>query len=613
MKRTKMVRISWIVGVLFLASLCIGLNANAEAETKAISGSRFEFDGKTDYPISESNPVDSDDRYGSLTLSADIVSESIDQNGIQKIVVKNNQLQFYYNNTDLYAGAGENEWHLTNDKCSVVDGKKIGNSIGKGLLLLQTSKDRINWTNVYVETNAFSNKPVRTGLLYEATDIQLMNGCYYRLIVAHELSIKEGTSGWWIFKSDKYDYKRIADVYEIYAQDETAEVQEFDPEHVYYIGEMVHSAEYDSYKGKKEITKSDPHYGWELGRFFLSGYTSLTRDSAGKEVILKNVGDRVTLWFKLNQDINKLNGSNSMKINTDDDWYDGYFQTERTKGGKGVLIIQHTNYKNEKGKPVIYTNYLESNVTVGADTKIQVFEEGDYDIALDYEIIKDKKTYHYRISASFLVRNGNCMIYPLDCVTGGELVNGSLTTNGFTLDYAKSRYLNCTIKKEILADNGLALKEDTRFNKVVKDGDVFTEEGIYTITIRNNYTGVEPTEKKIYVGSNPVLKAYIARGCRNTIEEITEFINLGAVINDDGSILFPAFTNPPEPTIPPSSNYPHSGENTQEPRSSETVTRKKANWIIPVIVVLVSIIIVISLVILLNKKKKVNMKGTEEK
>ena len=39
----------------------------------------------------------------------------------------------------------------------------------------------------------------------------------------------------------------------------------------------------------------------------MSGYTDEVKGSDGNMVFLKNVGDKVTLWFRLNQDINKLN------------------------------------------------------------------------------------------------------------------------------------------------------------------------------------------------------------------------------------------------------------------------------------------------------------------
>ena len=61
---------------------------------------------------------------------------------------------------------------------------------------------------------------------------------------------------------------------------------------------------------------------------------------------------------------------------------------------------------------MLHKNYLES-VKVKADTGVELCEEGDYEVALDYEIDVDngiqfwkQGTYDYRIYFKFSVRNG---------------------------------------------------------------------------------------------------------------------------------------------------------------------------------------------------------------
>ena len=202
-------------------------------------------------------------------------------------------------------------------------------------------------------------------------------------------------------------------------------------------------------------------------------------------------------------------------------------------------------------EPQVYTNFLEANATVGADTIVQLFEEGDYEIALDYEIENDNKVIlgnsifpeysHYRIFFCFSIRNGNCMSYPFDVSTGAELSNKSITADGFYLDLANSRYLKINITREILKDGMDGLTEDVRFNHPAKDGDQYTEEGVYTIRTSNIYTKQE-TEKKIYVGKNNILKAYMTTGL--SISEIEEKINQGTTIDKDGNIVEPEFPFP---------------------------------------------------------------------
>ncbi len=58
-------------------------------------------------------------------------------------------------------------------------------------------------------------------------------------------------------------------------------------------------------------------------------------------------------------------------------------------------------------------------------------------------------------------------------------------------------------------------------------------EGIYTITVTNEYTG-QFTVKKIYVGTNNVLSAHMITGL--SIPEINNLVEQGATIADDGTI-----------------------------------------------------------------------------
>lgn len=316
---------------------------------------------------------------------------------------------------------------------------------------------------------------------------------------------------------------------------------------------------YDSDSKKaKEINKNDPHWGWNLGGFYIGGFERSIAEEGKDPIFLKNVGDTVTLWFSLEQDIDCLNGDKKLSIAEDKDGWDVQLRVAQQNFGRGMLIIRSTDYEN-KTKTTLYTNFLEAK-QVGANTQVDIFEEGDYEIVLDYEIDKAEieifgwkpihSYYDYRMTFRFSVRNGNCMVFPFDVKTRTELTNASFTENGFKLDLAKSRYLDIDIKKENINGSGTALVEDTRFNRPAKDGNQYIDEGIYTITASNRYTG-QKTTKVIYVGTNDVLKAHVVTGL--PITEILVQIEEGATINKDGTITIPvkAVIEEPEPTATP--------------------------------------------------------------
>ena len=470
--------------------------------------------------------------------------------------------------------------------------------------------------------DTFNKIPNRTDSIYETKDVQLINGCYYRVIVAYELRIRTEDSNFLFINTDKFDYKKCAEVYEFYAYTDNGEADVVDPSNGYRLGNKVRVEKHDGYFGEKEIKKGDLHYGdkgaWDLGKFFVSGHTDEVIEANGNVVFLKNVGDKVTLWFNLEQNINALDGNENLSITPDENGYDQYFGTASMDFGRGALIIRKTDHNNVTEDPTIYTNYLEANTTVGADTIVRLCEEGDYEVALDYEVTSDElidKTGHYRIFFRFSVRNSNCMVFPRDLATGGELTNSAMTEAGFWLDYANSHYLKVNVKREVLTDSADGLVEDTRFNRSAKDGAEFTDEGIYTITVKNAYNG-ESTEKRIYVGTNNVLRAYM-NNPNLTIAEINNLVANGATISEDGTIQLVSNTQTQpetEATIAPTTTPTISKEDINTPSENEP----SAGFPIPVAIGVIVVCIIVGINLFKKKPKKEsiveknNEGGTEE-
>ena len=378
----------------------------------------------------------------------------------------------------------------------------------------------------------------------------------------------------------------------------------------YYLGQLVNAGKDTGFSETNEINEDDVHWGWQLGTFHVSGYTRVMNTSGNAPVFLKNVGDTVSLWFNLKENLDCLNGDDTLSVCADPNGYDKYFGIPETNFGRGALIIRHTDYQNKTQEPIIYTDYLSANATQGVDIKVQLFEEGDYEVALNYEI-KDAafdmfgaemfpSYYNYRISFKFSVRNGNCMVFPFDVSTGAELTNTAITENGFRLDLAKSRYLDINIKKEILNEGAEGLIEDTRFNRPAKDGECFTDEGIYTITVKNRYTDQE-TIKRIYVGTNNILKAHAVTGL--SVSEINNLVKNGATIDDNGKILnadISFFTNESSTTVFEETEQEDSNGNIAD--NTTDLKTKVELPIVPLALSLVGVMILVGVVFGLKKK-----------
>ena len=186
------------------------------------------------------------------------------------------------------------------------------------------------------------------------------------------------------------------------------------------------------------------------------------------------------------------------------------------------------------------------------------------------------------------------MVYPFDLATGSEIANSSMTENGFYLDLAKSRYLKVNLKREVLKDSTDGLVEDTRFNGPAEDGAEYTTEGIYTITVRNEYTNVA-TEKKIYVGTNSILKAHVTTGL--SIPEINNLVAEGATISNDGLITLassaPNTSSPTEDSI-----IPETQESSERDNSADNAPNNSA-----IIYIIIGVVIIVAVCLIVFRKK----------
>lgn len=533
---------------------------NNDGDSEAVPGMVYQFGEKGNYNLS-----DADNSYstnsgtesdGQFIITGNISSVS-ERNGIPEYAVNGGTLTFSYKYDDDLLKASEDEDHLVDDNAKKVNGTALNSEIKKGVLIVQTSKDGEIWFNVPGATfsNIFKDNPDGLKDFYTTTDVQMVNGCYYRILIAYKTAVRTQKAQKFPPKIEKHEYKKYVEAYSFYAYDETViDITVPESKNRRNLGSKVRTKS-EGYQGAAAMDNDDPHFGWEIGQFFVGGFTDYEDDTEGNPIFLKNNGDKLSLWFELQQDINKCYGNSSIKVIADTQGSDAHFEVpggvnETTDFGRGALIVRKTNPDGTKGTPQIYTNYLEASASTDAVTKVDLLEEGDYEVALDYAVKFDKthilgksilpETAKYKIFFEFSVRNGNSMIFLFDTDNGSELSSGSFTENGFRIDYANSQYLRVNVKREVLKDGFDGLTEDTRFNSVATDGDVFTDEGVYTITVTNrDLENVDPTVKRVYVGTDNILKAYMVNNM--SISEIKEMLALGATITDEGIII------PPEP------------------------------------------------------------------
>lgn len=108
-------------------------------------------------------------------------------NGFSSYEVSSGLVTFSYFPNGTVIGASDTDWHLIEDSASEVNGEKIDQKIRNGVVILQTSIDGTNWITELVKGNIAGSETDYSENFYETAEIQLVNGCYYRVIVAYEV------------------------------------------------------------------------------------------------------------------------------------------------------------------------------------------------------------------------------------------------------------------------------------------------------------------------------------------------------------------------------------------------------------------------------------------
>ena len=626
-RKFKRIFVTAIAFILLISCMLGSTVAYASNTSLLVSSNVYDLDKDSHYVIGEASPSGSA-AIGTLSINGDVRTSS-EVNSFPAYEISNGNASFTYKISSGVFNRAEEEWHIVDDKTKKVNGLTLDEDILSGALILQTSLDGVTWTEDILMTDIFGDEADTDGF-YTTKDVQLQNGCYYRVIVAYKMERRLEDSKILFVTTKNYEYKQVAEVYEFYAFCETDETSP-DATPMKKLGSKINTGKDNGYSGNEPIDKDDPHYGWDIGYFYVNGYTRETATADQTPVFLKNVGDKVTLWFHLSEDITKLRGNEFLTISEDTNGYDRDFEIEQSNFEHGTLIIQYTNSPGETQEPIVYTDYLAANARTGANTKVQLFEEGDYVVSLDYEIKSMGGAFNqfasytnYKMMFKFSIRNGNCMVYPFDSLTGAELADNAITENGFKLDMAKSKYLTIDVQRSVLVvgTDGY-LTEDVRFNRPAKDGETYTSEGIYTFKVTNLYTG-ETTTKTIYVGSNSYLRALSATGM--SIAELNAEIEKGAIVHEDGAVeviapIEPETANPPAETdseSTPTITEEHTDDvlaNTEEPTvdiSTAVDEQPQELNVVPFVIGAIVIVLIASVFVANKRKKAYRAKISEE-
>ncbi len=359
------------MGIMLFTSVSTSFPVCAESSQRKteINGTYYEFNDKNSkYEItSKTQSVSKDNKehnsLGTISING-TVTNTFEKNGftayeIEELPEEEQEskapftIKFSYD--DTLKNAGKNKWHLYEDKKKEVNSIALDDSIGYGAIILQTSCNGKMWVTNYTKTNITSDVSLGKSCI---NDLQLTNGCYYRIIVAYETQIKVDPNNIQFLNIDTplgipdYEYLKCADVYEFYAGYKIADSKDIDNKNYKEIGKTKAVKVDNGFSEEVNMDSDDPHLGWDIGKFVVDGWTS-TRKKNNVITFLKNNDDRVALWFKMHEgitDINKLNNNEHLSINNDTNGYDTAMNIPVQNFGHGTLIISLSSHSNKATK-----------------------------------------------------------------------------------------------------------------------------------------------------------------------------------------------------------------------------------------------------------------------
>ncbi|MBR3526107.1 MAG: hypothetical protein IKO11_09690, partial [Lachnospiraceae bacterium] len=252
--------------------LCGEIAVNAEDTTINVSGKQYEMEEDSKYIYSvdskDSNILASGSQFGKFTINGSVENIS-SVNGFTAFKVKGGVVQFSYVPDGKVINAMSTDLHLYEDTTKEVNGISLDGKVGKGALILQTSIDSIHWITDIIKTDIATDETDYSSDFFESQEIQQINGCYYRVLVAYKTEKKVGETSViaGLGKKDVNEYKEFAEVYEFYLRDTSEETLKngAHPNKRQVIGDMsnvVNTGKDNGFSGKDDILADDPHYGW---------------------------------------------------------------------------------------------------------------------------------------------------------------------------------------------------------------------------------------------------------------------------------------------------------------------------------------------------------------
>lgn len=199
----------------FIDVFAVGINGTP---TAAI----YELNDKAEYKYSSAVQKAGTLAYGAKSLgTANVYGNDLEESSFRNVTAfgATGPINIGYMYNGSYQTGTKTEWNLVSDSAKTVNGYDVGGKIQKGVIIIQKSSDGYNWAEACKPVvNFFGKNTKGNAAIYVASEDELKQGTYFKMIVAYEMEkqTKAGDISNWDGDWERHQYVEVYDFYLCY-------------------------------------------------------------------------------------------------------------------------------------------------------------------------------------------------------------------------------------------------------------------------------------------------------------------------------------------------------------------------------------------------------------
>ncbi|SDB54311.1 hypothetical protein SAMN02910263_02758 [Butyrivibrio sp. INlla16] len=213
---SKKLSITILIIVFLLASVFIVVNAGSKKVV--MHGFKYEIEDKNGFDSSRGKKIEKF-AYGKNSigeLSVNGAKEASGKHGGFYTYGATEEVTLSFSYDGAFHTDTKEDWNITSSDEKTVNGCDISKQVKQGAIVVQQSKNGKDWVNAQILCDCFKKKPKDLLDFYIIPKEDILEGLYYRVLIAYKMGRKTGTEKQVFFSTDVFEYRNFLEVYDFY-------------------------------------------------------------------------------------------------------------------------------------------------------------------------------------------------------------------------------------------------------------------------------------------------------------------------------------------------------------------------------------------------------------